>query len=163
VSRRPGELGATASRRTIVGLSALGVLVVVIALVWSVLGGFKIQLGGASGAPVVTAAGGPPQVVGTVTAGPVCPVEASPPDPQCAPRPVAGAVIVVTDTSGLELGRTTTEPGGSYSLFVGETGAVIVSALPVPGLPGTPSPVSITLPAPSTINRVDLEYDTGIR
>jgi hypothetical protein len=69
----------------------------------------------------------------------------------------------VTDTTGQELGRTTTGPTGTYALFVGQTGTVIVKALPVDGLPGTPAPVSITLPAPSTINRVDLEFDTGIR
>jgi hypothetical protein len=168
MSRRRGKKRGAVSRRTIAGFVVLGaiaavVLVVVVAIAWSVVGGFQLKLGGPTGAPVISAGGGPPQVVGTVTAGPVCAVEASSPDPQCAPRPVSGAVIVVTDSSGLELGRTTTGPTGTYALIVGKTGAVIVKALPVDGLPGTPSPVSITLSAPGTINRVDLEFDTGIR
>ena len=33
-------------------------------------------------------------------AGPVCPVESDPPDPSCAPRPVAGAPVVVTPADG---------------------------------------------------------------
>ena len=49
--------------------------------------------------PAISPAGGPPGVTGTVTAGPVCPVETVPPKPECAPRPVAGAVIVATDAA----------------------------------------------------------------
>ena len=82
--------------------------------------------------------GGPPSVTGTVTAGPVCPVEQSPPDPKCAARPVAGAVIVATDASGQEVGRATSAADGSYQLIVGETGTVLISALPVAGLIGAP-------------------------
>ena len=101
--------------------------------------------------------------MGAITAGPVCPVESSPPDPQCAPRPVGGAVIVATDASGDEVGRATSAADGSYLLAVGETGNMLISALPVAGLVGVPSPVSITLTFPSEIERIDLEYDTGIR
>jgi hypothetical protein len=101
--------------------------------------------------------------MGTITAGPVCPVEQSPPDPQCAPRPVEGAVIVATDAGGDEVGRATSDADGSYLLAVGETGTVLISGLPVAGLMGTPSPVSLTLNAPSEVHRLDFEYDTGIR
>ena len=113
--------------------------------------------------PVVSFAGGPPSVTGTVTAGPVCPVEQSPPDPKCAARPVAGAVIVATDASGQEVGRATSAADGSYQVIVGETGTVLISALPVAGLTGAPAPVTVTLAAPSETERIDLEYDTGIR
>ena len=102
-------------------------------------------------------------MTGTVTAGPVCPVEQSPPDPKCAARPVAGAVIVATDASGQEVGRATSAADGSYQLIVGETGTVLISALPVAGLIGAPAPVTVTLVAPSETERIDLEYDTGIR
>jgi hypothetical protein len=101
--------------------------------------------------------------VGTITAGPVCPVEQSPPDPQCAPRPVEGAVVVATNTSGEEVGRATSAADGSYDLAVTETGSVLVTALPVAGLMGTPSAVSLTLIAPSEVHRLDLAYETGIR
>lgn len=113
--------------------------------------------------PVVSPGGGPPSVTGTVTAGPVCPVEQSPPDPKCAARPVAGAVIVATDANGQEVGRATSAADGSYQLIVGETGTVLISALPVAGLIGAPAPVTVTLVAPSETERIDLEYDTGIR
>jgi hypothetical protein len=102
-------------------------------------------------------------VTGTITAGPVCPVETVPPDPRCAPRPVAGAVIVATDGSGREVGRATSAADGSYDLIVGETGTVLLSALPVAGLARAPVPVSVTLAGPNEVAHVDLEYDTGIR
>jgi hypothetical protein len=113
--------------------------------------------------PVVSPAGGPPKVTGTVSAGPVCPVEQSPPDPACAPRPVAGAVIVATDAQGAEVGRATSLADGSYELAIGETGIVLISAMPVAGLVSAPAPVRVTLSGPGEVQRVDLEYDTGIR
>jgi len=116
-----------------------------------------------SPSPAVSPAGGPPRVTGTVTAGPVCPVEQIPPDPQCAPRPVAGAIIVATNTGGQEVGRTTSGADGSYELIVGETGTVLVTAQPVVGLAMPPAPVSVGLSSPSEVERIDLEYDTGIR
>jgi hypothetical protein len=129
-----------------------------------------VACGPASGAspllspsPAVSPAGGPPRVTGTISAGPVCAVESSPPDPQCAPRPVAGAVIVATDASGQEVGRATSAADGSYQLIVSETGTVLITALPVAGLARSPAPVTVTLASPSEIERVDLEYDTGIR
>lgn len=113
--------------------------------------------------PAISPAGGPPGISGTVTAGPLCPVETVPPKPECAPRPVADAVIVATDTAGQEVGRATTAADGSYQMIVGETGTVTISALPVGGLMRAPAPVSVTLASPSVTQRVDLEYDTGIR
>ncbi len=113
--------------------------------------------------PVISPAGGPPSVTGTVTAGPVCPVETVPAKPECAPRPVAGAVIVATDAGGQEIGRATTAADGSYQMTIGETGAVTISALPVAGLMRAPAPVSVTLASPGVVGRVDLEFDTGIR
>ena len=118
---------------------------------------------GSGQSPVVSPAGGPPRVTGIVTAGPVCPVEQSPPDPKCAPRPVSGAVIVATNDSGAEIGRATSAEDGTYALAVTETGAVVISALPVDGLGSAPAPVRVTLASPSEVQRIDLEYDTGIR
>ena len=45
-------------------------------------------------------------------AGPVCPVETDPPSPECAPRPVDSATIIVTDATGDEVARGTTGPDG---------------------------------------------------
>jgi len=113
--------------------------------------------------PIITPAGGPPSVTGTVTAGPVCPVEQLPPASQCAPRPVAGAVIVATDASGQVLGRAASAADGAYLLMVGATGTFVITGLPVTGLMGVPVPVTVTLAFPGATEHVDLEYDTGIR
>ena len=102
-------------------------------------------------------------MIGTISAGPVCPVEKSPPDPQCAPRPIAGAVLVATNAGGEEVGRTTSAADGTYELLITETGAVLVTAQPVAGLMGTPAPVSVTVTGPSEVQHLDLQYDTGIR
>lgn len=136
-----------------------------------VLGGCSGAVGGASGSsvaggsptPAVTPAGPPPRVIGTVTAGPVCPVEPASPDPRCAPRPVAGAVIVATDASGQEVGRATSAADGTYQLNVAQTGPVVITAQPVTGLMRAPQPVDVTLTSPGQVERVNLEYDTGIR
>jgi hypothetical protein len=116
-----------------------------------------------SPSPVVSPAGGPPRVMGTITAGPVCPVEQSPPDPRCAPRPVAGAVIVATDEGGQEVGRATSAADGTYELTAGQTGAVVLTALPVDGLARPPAPVRLVFNGPGEVEHIDLEYDTGIR
>ena len=129
-----------------------------------------VACGPASGAsplpspsPVVVPAGPPPRVTGTVSAGPVCPVEQIPPDPQCAPRPVAGAIIVATNAAGQEVGRATSAVDGSYELTIGETGTVLITAQPLAGLARPPAPVSVALSSPGEVERIDLEYDTGIR
>jgi hypothetical protein len=114
-------------------------------------------------APAPTPAGPPPMIEGTVTAGPVCPVERASPDPSCAPRPVKGAVIVVADAATkAEVARASTAPDGSYAVVVPQTGALIVTGQPVPGLMGVPAPVTITL-RPGEDRRLDLTYDTGLR
>jgi hypothetical protein len=111
-------------------------------------------------APVPTI-GPAPTVSGIVTAGPTCPVERSPEPSTCAPRPVAGAVIVASNPNGTEITRTTTGADGSY-LFGGFSGTVIVSGLPVAGLSRPPAPVTVDL-VPGQSTEVNLEYDTGIR
>ena len=102
-------------------------------------------------------------MTGTVSAGPVCGVEPSPPSPQCAPRPVAGAVIVATDADGQEVGRAVSAADGSYRLFVTVTGTVLITALPVAGLARPPAPVSVTLSSPTEVEGIDLHYETGVR
>jgi len=109
-------------------------------------------------------AGGPSSISGTVTAGPVCPVEHNPPASGCAPRAVAGATIVVSDSSGTRIASATTGPDGSYLVPVGRTGSFTVSGEPVTGLMGLPKPVSVSLSSAAGVTaRADLEYDTGIR
>lgn len=113
--------------------------------------------GQASGQPDRIAVG----IAGRVTSGPVCPVEQNPPDPACAPRPVAGARIRVSDPSGSEVASTTTDDAGTYVIAL-PPGDYLVSGDPVDGLMGTPEPVAASV-TDGRLTQVDLTYDTGIR
>jgi hypothetical protein len=100
-------------------------------------------------------------VRGTVTAGPTCPVETEPPDPGCAERPVAGAVLVFTDAGGLEVARVTSNTDGTFTVELAP-GAYRVSAEPVDGLMGTPAPMEVQVEA-GQWTELPVSYDTGIR
>ena len=95
------------------------------------------------------------------TAGPVCPVERTPPDLACAPRPVAVAVIVIRDASGKKIARVTTANDGTYLAEV-PAGNYVIEPQPVQGVFGTPGPTSVAVDKGAT-SRVDVGYDTGIR
>ena len=97
---------------------------------------------------------------GTATAGPVCPVERTPPDPACAPRPV-GAVLIVRDAVGSEVGRTTTDADGTFDIALG-AGDYSLEPQPVEGLLGTAPSQQVTVVA-SIATTVEVLYDTGIR
>jgi hypothetical protein len=101
-------------------------------------------------------------IVGTVTAGPICPVESGPPSSACAPRPVAGAVITVSTPDQGEWARATSDSDGAYSITLHGYGTVTLTALPVRGLLRAPAPVTVTIDAYQT-KRVNLQYDTGVR
>ncbi|MGD0018109.1 MAG: carboxypeptidase-like regulatory domain-containing protein [Candidatus Limnocylindrales bacterium] len=121
------------------------------------------QTPGASGqSPEPTPAGPIAYVVGSVTAGPVCPVVQSPAPSSCDPRPVAGAVITVSFADQGEVARATTAADGSYRITIHGYGTVTVTALPLAGLMGAPAPVTVTL-EPTETRRLDFDYDTGIR
>ena len=109
-----------------------------------------------AGAPEVTAT-----VEGRLVAGPVCPVESDPPDPQCAPRPVEGAEIVATTIDGRQY-RTESGPDGHFELSVA-AGEVTVEFLPVDGLMGIPEPILVVVTEGDTLDLGDVGYDTGIR
>ncbi|MEA2631359.1 MAG: SdrD B-like domain [Chloroflexota bacterium] len=98
---------------------------------------------------------------GTATAGPVCPVEKIPPDPSCAPRPVAGAILVVRDPSGSEIARATTAADGTFFVDL-PAGAYTVEPQAVAGLMGTARPQSVTV-AGGVVSTIQVDYDTGIR
>ena len=100
-------------------------------------------------------------VHGTVTAGPTCPVEREPPDPACAERPVAGAVLVFSEPDGTEVARVTSATDGTFTVELAP-GAYRLMAGPVEGLMGTPAPMDVIVEAgPPT--ELQVSYDTGIR
>ena len=111
----------------------------------------------------------PPSPAGTgaidveVLAGPVCPVETDPPDPDCAPLPVADAHVLVQPGDGRDIvvAQGTTDADGRLRLEV-PTGDYVVFGAAVEGLMGTPEPVPVSVGQNQTVP-ISLAYDTGIR
>ena len=97
----------------------------------------------------------------TAAAGPVCPVERIPPDPACAPRPVAGATIVVKDKAGTTAATATTDAQGIATVAL-PAGTYVVEPQPAQGLMGTAGSQEVTV-VDGAITPVLLAYDTGIR
>lgn len=96
-------------------------------------------------------------------AGPVCPVETDPPDPDCAPRPVEGAVVLVQPADGRDIviAQGTTDADGRVRLDV-PPGDYIVIGAEAEGLMAAPEPVAVSVAVNQTVS-VALGYDTGIR
>jgi hypothetical protein len=115
--------------------------------------------GGGTAAPT---AGPMYTLEGEAAAGPTCPVEQAPPQSQCAARPVAGAVLVVTNAAGQEVARVTTDSSGAFKTAV-PVGTYTITPQPVDGLMGVAPPVSVTVDANGGPGPIALEYDTGIR
>ena len=99
---------------------------------------------------------------GTVTAGPTCPVVTDPPQPGCDARPVGGAILVVMDANGKEVGRVTSGADGSFAIELAP-GAYRITARPVEGLMGTPAPMDVVVEAGQPMTELQVSYDTGIR
>jgi hypothetical protein len=108
--------------------------------------------------PTSSLAGG---IRGRALAGPTCPVETVPPDPNCAPRPVAGAVLIVRDASGREVARATTDADGSYVIAL-PPGSYTVDPQEVEGLLTKAETATVVVPA-TGFAQLDWAYDTGIR
>ncbi len=101
-------------------------------------------------------------ISGRAVAGPTCPVEPASPAAACAPRPVAGATILITADHGSRVADVRTGVDGSWRIALPE-GSYVVEAQPVSGLMGTPSSVRVLVSSSARPSPIDLEYDTGIR
>ncbi|MDQ2853365.1 MAG: carboxypeptidase-like regulatory domain-containing protein [Chloroflexota bacterium] len=101
-------------------------------------------------------------VKGAVTAGPTCPVVRDPPDPACAERPVAGAVLVFNTPAGVEAARALSGKDGTFMVELAP-GSYRLTAQPVDGLMRTPAPMDIEVKAGQPMADLKLSYDTGIR
>ncbi len=111
--------------------------------------------------PASSSAAALARVEGMVEAGPVCPVEREPPDPACAPRPVAGAEIVVVAGDGSDVARVSSDEDGTFVVDL-LPGIYELVGQPVEGLMGVPAPVTIDV-GPAGVGEIVLAYDTGIR
>ena len=111
---------------------------------------------GPSASPVPAPVGG---ISGVAHAGPTCPVE-RPGDPACAPRPVAGATILIRDATGADVATIVTDAAGRFQVAL-PPGVYTVVGQPVEGLMGNPGPLDVD--AGQREVTVELSYDTGIR
>src|SRR5687767_14757340 len=103
---------------------------------WSIIVLVVLALAACStGVPSPSAAPGTGLAI-TAVAGPVCPVETIPPDPACAPRPVAGATVVVQDGQGRAVATVELDAGGAAMVSL-PAGDYVVQPHPVTGLMGT--------------------------
>jgi hypothetical protein len=94
-------------------------------------------------------------------AGPVCPVEQNPPNPECAPRAVANAAVLIFDADGRQVADVTSDDQGSISVQL-PAGAYYVVPAPVEGLMGTAAAQAFAAVGGDLVDLV-LSYDTGIR
>jgi hypothetical protein len=100
------------------------------------------------------------RVAGYVHAGPTCPVETSPPDPDCEDLAVAGAVLIVRTKEGEEVTRVESADDGRFRLRL-VPGAYVLEPQPVDGLLGTAPPQEFVVGSEPI--ELDVAYDTGIR
>jgi hypothetical protein len=97
----------------------------------------------------------------TLTAGPICPVEQNPPDPACAPRPVANVEVLVFDPAGQQVAEGISDAQGLISMQV-PAGAYYVVPAPVDGLMGDAESLAFAAVGGDGVALV-FDYDTGIR
>lgn len=95
-----------------------------------------------------------------VVAGPQCPVQQDPPDPECEDKPVEGVEIVVVNKAGGRI-PATTGADGRVALDL-PVGTYEIIALELEEFMGTPGPASVTVGADAT-SEIQFTYDTGIR
>ena len=128
---------------------------------WLVLAVLAIAACNPTPATPTPESGAGPASAAPSRAGPVCPVERNPPDPSCAPRPVAGATIVIRDGLGGQVAAAVSGADGAFFVAVG-AGDYVMDPLPVEGLLGT-APQQPATVMDGAVTVVQLDYDTGIR
>jgi hypothetical protein len=101
-------------------------------------------------------------IAGRVVESPTCPVETVPPQPQCAPRPLAVGLRVTP--VGRNVGRLVRSgPDGRFRVLL-SPGTYIVKGLPKNGSP-FPRPLAprrVGVQA-GRLTRITITYDSGIR
>jgi len=113
------------------------------------------------GIPTATGTTDPLTLNIILTSGPTCPVVQNPPDPNCAPRPVVNAEVVVFDASGQQVASGTSAADGTVALRL-PAGAYYVVPEMVENLLGKAAPLAFAGVGGDTVGLI-FEYDTGIR
>ncbi len=142
-----------ATPRTVVTLALLVVMAVLVA------GCGATAVGGATGTPTATATG---TLMGSVVAGPTCPVERTGGTP-CPYQPVANRQVTIETTGGAEVTTTTTDAQGQFRVTLAP-GTYMVRVAIVPGTPGIRqlSTGNVTVTQGQTTT-VEVLLDTGLR
>ena len=104
---------------------------------------------------------GPALLTIQLTAGPTCPVEQIPPDPDCGPRAVEDADVVVFDADGIEVARDTSDDDGMASFDL-PGGAYFVEVEAVKELMVAPEAQAFAFLGGDQVELL-FAYDTGIR
>jgi hypothetical protein len=113
------------------------------------------------GLPPATGTADPVTLNVALVAGPTCPVERNPPDPACAPRPVANTEIDVFDISGTMVASGVSGADGLATAQL-PPGAYYVVVPAVPGLMGQAVPLAFAAVGGDNV-RLTFMFDTGIR
>lgn len=97
---------------------------------------------------------------GVVLVGPTCPVESSPPDPQCAPKPYAGKIVVYPAGRSEIFSIASSDASGAFkiSLPPGSYVLSVESASPFPRCARVPVTIS-----PDIYTTANILCDSGIR
>ena len=112
--------------------------------------------GGAAGTPVRSG------IAGKVVEGPTCPVESVPPQPQCAPRPLA-ATLRISAPGGSHVRTVHSGADGRFKLAL-RPGTYLVTPEPKAGSPFPRPPAAEQVRVrPGRYTRITVTYDTGIR
>ena len=102
-------------------------------------------------------------IAGRIVAGPTCPVEPVPPQPQCAPRPLVARLRI--HRLGSHLPSTVVRSAGNGRFEVRLAPATyVVQALRQNGsfYPRPPAPVQVRVDS-GHLSHITITYDTGIR
>ena len=113
------------------------------------------------GFPHATGTADPVTLNVALVAGPTCPVERNPPDPNCAPRPVANTEIDIFDIGGNMVASGVSGADGLATAQL-PPGAYYVVVPAVAGLMGQADPLAFAAVGGDNV-RLTFTYDTGIR
>lgn len=126
----------------------------------SVLIGLVLLLGACGAASGAAPSSG---IAGRVVAGPTCPVETVPPQPQCAPRPLMARLRIHPLGSRLPSTMLSSTEDGRFVVHLAPA-IYVVQALRQNGslYPRPPAPVQVRVDS-GRLTRITITYDTGIR
>jgi hypothetical protein len=105
----------------------------------------------------------PAGLKGRIQEGPTCPVERTPPDPQCAPRPISATLRIRPADNRSEYIQVHSDKRGRFTVEL-VPGTYVVHPLRVHGseFPRPPAPFKVTIHA-QRFTHITVTYDTGIR